>query len=353
MGYYQPYIYGNTLYCDQSDETCTVADMQHRTVCFDLRVLDCGGTPDNPCGLAVVNGGLYLCAPTDSWNCNLCPNDLPYFNPVDQYDVLKFQFQQIDNANGNTPGGPWSYGWGYLTDPNVFAAGKIIDCCTGNPIEKSPGVDLEVMDILGGVDFVGIYGTTNYQGITEWNNIQQIYLKMDLLLPYLQAAGTDCFYLEFYFDVNLTPYTLYTEGFRFEKCVDTLLVEGFYNVKDCYNQYYSDNVEGIGNWGNFYYQYRVKGFVEMQSISLNKEFVGNNQRTVSSQVTENYLFKTFGLPLQVVKFLANMLSAPVVKINGVEYIVDGDIAKNNDVGNQWFLEVPLKRINCSQTFGCN
>lgn len=351
MGYYPSYQFRNVLYCDQSDETCVVSDLQHRTICFDLRVLDCAGGPDNPCGLAVTNGGLYICDPSQSWNCNLCPNDLPFSNVVDQYDVLKFQFQQIDNANGLL--GPFTNGWGYFGDPNVFASGYIRNCCTGQIIEKSPGVNLEVMDILGDVDFVGVYTTTNYQGNQTVSNIQQIELKMELLKPYLLAAGTDCFYIEFVFDLPLTPYSIYTEGFQLTRCDDTVLIQGEYTLKDCFGQYYGDNVEGIGNWGPFYYQYRLRGYLEMDSVSIQKEFVGTQERTVSSQTVEKYTLKTQRLPLQVVKMLSNMLSAPNVTIDGVDYVVDGDLTKNNDVGNQWFLEIPLRRNNCSQTFGCN
>lgn len=353
MGYYESYINRNTLFCDQSDETCSISDMLHRTICSSLKIVDCSGNPDNPCGLAVVNGGLYICDPTNSWNCNLCANDLPYFNLVRDSDVLKFQFQQIDHDNGQNPSGPWNYGWGYFGDPNTMVSGFIRDCCTGDVIEKSPGVYLQVMDILGSVDFVGVYGTTNYQNQTTWENIQQIFFEMDLLKPYLQAAGTDCFYIEFVFDQQTIPYSIYTEGFKLEHCEDTLLIESLYDVKDCYGQYFGDNVEGTGNWNPFYYQYRVRGYLELQTISIQKEFVGTQERTTSSQLTEKYLLKTHRMPEQVVKMLSNMLAAPVVKIDGFEYVVDGDLSKNNEIGNQWFLEIPLRRNNCSKTFGCN
>ncbi|MFM9143698.1 MAG: hypothetical protein ACKOPP_06850, partial [Bacteroidota bacterium] len=309
--------------------------------------------PDNPCGLAVVNGGLIICDPSNSWNCNLCPNDLPYSNIVRISDDLFFQFQQIDNSNGQNPNGVFSYGWGYNGYPNTFVSGYIRDCCTGNIIEKSPGVNLEVMDVVGNVDFVGVYGTTNYQGVESWTNIQQISINMGNLVPYLQAAGTDCFYIEYIFDQQGSKYSIFTEGFTLEHCQDTVLVEGDFTSIDCFDQYYGDNVVGIGNWSNFQYQYRIKGVLEMQSLSISKEFVGNLQRTVSSQTSESYLLKTDRLPLQIVKMLGNLLSAPIVKVDGYEYIVDGDLTKNNDIGNQWFLEVPLKRINCSKTFGCN
>lgn len=354
MGYFNSYRYFNQLICDQSNETCVVTDMLHRTVCFDLRVINCAGTPNNPCGLAVTNGGLLICDPLYSWNCNLCPNDLPYFNLVLESDVLRFQFQQIDNANGINPNGTFTYGWGYLTDPNVFAAGKIIDCCTGLPIEKSPGVDLEVMDIVGDCDFVGVYGTNDFQGNTTWSSIQQISLNMSALKPYMTAAGTDCFYIQFYFEVNGTPYSIYTEGFKFEICKDSLLIEGLYTGKDCYGQYYGDNVVGNGNWTNFNYNYRLKGFLELDSISINKEFVGYPSKAVTGKTKENYTLLTDRVPEQVVRMLINMMTAPTVNIDGIEYVVSGDITKNNEIGNQWFLEIPLTIDNCSQGFGnCN
>lgn len=349
MGYYSSYQFNNVLYCDQSDETCVVSDLNKRTICYDLKIVQCGGTINNPCSLAVTNGGLLICDPTQSWNCNLCANDLPYYNIVADKDVLYFQFQQLDDNNG--------FGWGYVSDANVFAGGIIRDCCTGNPIQKSVGVNLEVVDVIGSVDFIGVYGTTNYQGITTYSNLQQITIDMDLLKPYLISNNTDCFYIEFQFNLHVTPYSIFTEPFKLEHCDDTLFIESFYTSKDCYGQYYGNDTSPLwssSNWGQFNYNYRLKGYLELESISIEKEFVGNRDRTVSSQTIEKYMLKTHRLPEQVVRMLSNMLSAPVIKIDGVEYVVDGDMSKNNEVGNQWFLEVGLRRIGCSETFGnCN
>ena len=48
-----------------------------------------------------------------------------------------------------------------------------------------------------------------------------------------------------------------------------------------------------------------------------------------------------------------MLASQNVYINNTEYVVDGEIPKNNEVGNQWFIEANVRKVNCSKNYSCN
>lgn len=371
MGYYNSYILNNTLFCDQSNDTCVISDLQHRTVCFNLRIIDCVNTPDNPCGLAVVNNGLLLCDVISSWNCNLCPNDLPYYNVVSDKDILYFQFQQIDPLNGQNPSGPWSYGWGSIGNPSAFVGAVIRDCCTGNPLENSFGADLQIGDVQYSTGFVGVYPEIDYNNDITWTNIQQNQIDMSLLTPYLQSNGTDCFYIEFVFNEGGgLSYSLYTEPYKLEHCENTLLLEakGSGNYKDCFGYIQNYNINNcvydrnntcitpVG-WGTlipYRSLYRLKGFLELTGINVKKEFVGTYQNTVSTDLSKVYTLTTNRIPERVATLVAYMIANTDFSINGFQYVVDGDIAKNNEIGSQWFLEVQLRSVKCTKSAGgCN
>lgn len=366
MGYYNSYILNNTLYCDQSDDTCVISDRNARTICQVIRMIDCTGNPDNPCGLAIVNNGLILCSPNDSWNCNLCPNDLPYYNVVSEDDKLYFQFQQIDTLNGQDPNGAWTYGWGSIANPDALVGAVIRDCCTGEPLQNDFNVDLEIGDVQYLTGFVGVYPVQNYDGSITWINIQQNQIDMNLLAPYLQSNSTDCFYIEFVFKTDDGPsYSLYTEPYKLEHCENTIVLEGSGTgtYKNCFGFWTQSNTTNLPfnsvshGWGTlvpYLWKYRIKGFFELMAISVKKEFVGTYQNTVSTELSKVYSLKTNRIPERIATMVAYMISSSNFFVNGFEYVVDGEIEKNNEVGNQWFLEVQMRSVKCSQAAGgCN
>lgn len=368
---------GNAVefFCDQSPN-CLIPNAESRIICDEIELIECNA---GDCPVLTTNNGLILCAETDSWNCNLCGNDLQYNSPVVPGDDLYFQFQQQDIWNGNSPTLPWGNNVGW--DEFGLVQGYIRDCCTGAYLQNTTLSRNAFVTDYSNNYFVGIFETSNYSGSSlSYPNIQQIKIETSqLAVDVLQQFGHNCFYFEFVFNPIELAYTynLYSEPFEFVTCKNTILIEGDYNIKDCFNLYYGDPgcitinqpIEigpiTINNYvkdcqyfygtGLFPYRqyYRVYGSFEQTSFEINKELVGTRLKSTSIDFVENWLLRTDRLPYRAAKLVATMLASQNVYINNTEYVVDGEIPKNNEVGNQWFIEANVRKVNCSKNYSCN
>jgi len=353
MGYYTSYESGGVIYCDQTTNPINPpVDTGRRTVCYDIQILDCG-TSGNDCPSAVINNGQIICATDQSWNCKLCANDLPYFNPVVAGDTLDFQFQQIDDWNGIDPNvaGFGSLGWG------IFLDGFVKDCCTDEYIMDG-GYPKSIVNYAL-KKFVGVYPDTYYNGVINYKSMQQIRLDVDAILSDLNAQfpGSGCFYFEFVFypaSAGTNTY-LYSEPYKVARCKDTVLIEGIYGKKDCFGYWSSEDIIGDTTVSDIYAynnRLRIPGKLETANFTINKEYVGTYQTTVSNEIIENYILYTNRIPYKITRQMVDILSATQVFIDGDEYVVDGEISKNNEIGSQWFCEIPLRNVTCSKSSGC-
>lgn len=357
----------NTFWCRQVPAINYVAN-NSRMRCTNLIIDNCsGGAPgggtgglQGDCYSAYINNGLILCDPEDSWNCHLCPNDLPYFSPVMIGDPFMFQFQQWDPINGQSGSiNPNTGTWGQNAGWGTMVQGYVYDCCTDALIGANV-LDFSIDD------FVGVYATKLYNGTEEYRNIQQI--KLDLQLIYnagiaLNPNWDGCFYIKFFFfDSNNNPITeLTTEPYKFLECnpEDTILLEGVNSKKDCFGFFYGDPVSNPNQWLGigtpFQYRnvYRVKGSFELVSFEIEKEFVGNRETTVTSSLSEIWQLRTSRVPSRVARLISSLLSSTIVYVDGIDYVADGSVTKNNDIGSQWFIDAKLKKINCSKTSSCD
>lgn len=354
MGYYNSYEKNGIIYCDQTyPPIIAPIDSERRTVCYTLQLLDCG-VSGNDCPLAVINNGQILCAVDQSWNCKLCANDLPYFNPVVAGDILDFQFQQIDDWNGIDPNvaGFGSLGWGVVVD------GFVKECCSDEYIMDGGSPKSIVNYALK--KFVGVFNDKYYNGTDNYKSMQQIRLDVDAILADLTAQfpNSNCFYLEFIFysSTGATPVYLYSEPYKVARCKDTVLIEAYYGNKDCFGYWTNDDIIGDTAVSDIYAynnHLRIPAKLEAANFSISKEYVGTYQRTVSNEIIENSILYTNRIPYKVTRQMVDLLSATEVYIDNTQYIVDGEIEKNNDMGSQWFCEVPLRKITCSKSSGCN
>jgi hypothetical protein len=369
MGYFTSYQIDGEFYCDITPD-CTIVDSNSRIICAELNTVNC----DGDCPLLTVNNGLNLCDTEDSWNCNLCGNDLPYSNLIAPGDPLQFQFQQPDLINGNSPLTDWTNAIGW--DPFGVVTGIIRDCCTNEPLEQGGGA-APVETYYSIKNYVGIYGCKNYSGSTiEYTNIQAIELNSfdiytDLLTQFPNGGG--CFYIEWTFNPNdiTNLQTFYSEPYRFVTCEDTVMLEGVYPLfldlnnpatqgrglppclKDCFGQYYALPSNWTGTRFAFRQFYRVPGVFEPASFEIQKEFVGSFLSSTSVNLNENWVLKTGRLPYRAARLVTSIFAAQETYVDGKQWTADGEINKNNDVGNQWFIEATLKRVNCSKSYSCN
>lgn len=370
MSYFTAYQTNGEFYCDLTPD-CTIVDSNSRIICAEIETVIC----DGDCPSLIVNNGLNLCDTDDSWNCNLCGNDLPYSNLVVPGDPLQFQFQQPDLINGNDPNFDWensAVGWG----TSGLVTGYIHDCCTDEVLEIGGG-PAPIDEYFATKKMVGLYACKNYSGsITEYTNIQQIEINTfalysDLIQQFPNGGG--CFYIEwvFYPDDLSIQKKFYSEPFRFVTCEDTVMLEGHYPMfmdlnnpatqgrglppclKDCFGQYYALPSNWNGDRFAFRQFYRVPGVFEPVSFEIQKEFVGSFLSSTSVNINENWILKTGRLPYRAARLVTSILAAQETFVDGKQWTGDGEINKNNDVGNQWFIEATLKRVNCSKSYSCN
>ena len=335
------YIIGNKAFCDLPSVFSPCQNADSYTICKTLNLLDC-----NNCDL-VINDGRLNCNCDESWNCNLCGNDLPYWNTVNFNDQIYFQFQQPDTFNGNDPETPGSFGWG------TFAKFEIYRCCDDTIIEG---------DGFESAAFVGLFEMTNYKGDSTFQNIQQICFDVNTIID--QGFGDfnsgHCFYFKFFFATSNDPENpdyseICSEPYKLNYCSDkTVLLEGdFGKGKDCFGYFYGGTVWNVGGYFQYINQYRVRGVIEQTSTTIEKETVTRQLKAVNSQKCEDYTFNTYGVPEEIANLIAEILNARTIFGDGKEYQINGSIDKNNEIGSQWFLEVNLRRCDCFKDYSCN
>jgi hypothetical protein len=360
MGYYNAYqktAGGNVtyLYYDQSDTgACSLTDYDKRIVYQDISMIGCQTGPNN-CNTPIINNGNFICAVNEGWNCNLCPNDLPFWNIVKEDDILNFQFQQLDNLNGQVPVFGGATGSGWFTGLCEF---KVYDCCTDTVyagFTSSMATDW----------FNGVYNVPDYQGNPFYRNIQSIKISVSQVLSQMsvQFPGIDCFYFEFIFNtqsVTSPPnyVSIFTNPYKLANdCTDTIVIKSDYPFTDCNGYYYGEDIIIYDSYAGapFPYtnDYRLNAYMEKTGYSISKEFVGVYPKTTSSQRQTNYRFTTNRLAENVADMVSDIFTGQTVYLNDTEFIVDGEINKNNEVGSQWFLEVDMRQIDCSTTFSCD
>lgn len=354
MELFDSYTLGRVINCDIT-ESCEYPDPNSRILCYDLRN-SCG----KDCTKLIAENGLVLCDCGDSWNCNLCLNDVPFWIPFEAGDTIDFQFQQPDEI-GNVD---CENGWlpTDLLTPGVttFATFEIRSCCDDEVLEISE----EMFDVIAPNHYVGEYTSTDYAGNQLTNPIQMIRFNLGAIQTYMIGAGLDpCFYFIFEFTtsrfclgVSEASAEFCSEPFKMAPCDNkqqTQLIESVFPRTDCFGFYYGTNFT-VGNGTPFQYSNRIRipGSFERTNFTITKETIGATLKTTAAQYCETWLLRTPHLPERFVKLLVNIFTGRDVYVNGTEYQIQGEVAKNNDIGSQWFLETTFERCECDKSLTC-
>lgn len=330
-------------------------------LCTELEISCANGT--SGCGPLVVGNGLVLCECSDSWNCNLCGNDTPFFVPFVQGDLYTFQFQQPIKVKQN-PGEP-GLGWTYPGLEIPFDEGvcsfEIYSCCNDEPLRVS---EIELFNAIVSNAFVGTFEQTSYNGESTTVPIQQLQLDLGVILEYLQSQGIegDCFYFKFCFATRADALPrgeqicFCSEPFKLVACEQkgqSVVVSSIYGNQDCFGFYYG--TQATANWGQVF-QYentiRVPAAFEQTNFQLTKTIIETSNKTTGSQVCENWALNSYGLPQRFVKLLATIFAGANVQVDGVEYQIQGEISKNNEIGARWFIEQNFEHCECSNNLTC-
>lgn len=240
----------------------------------------------------------------DSWNCNLCGSDLPFFTPYISGDVIPFQTRFVDNYN--QPQSILTTGFRTSLGGPYFVMVEVIDCCD-NVISK----------------FVDEFCDEFYIGYSiETGSIQTFFINTGLI-------NVNCFKLRITFQ-KIDPITslpvidriIYSEYFKeISECGynETVLIESTYSQFDCNGLFYGQltNVLGVGN-SPYYNSIRLFGNVEFTGDS---ESVTENDRNIiiSKTITKNYKVISSVYPPYYVKKLSQTVRGNNVTVNGISY----------------------------------
>lgn len=332
------------VFCDVT-EFGTCADPLSRLYCANLQ-LYC--PTNNFCGTLSVNNGLALCDCNDSWNCNLCGNDSPFWIPFRQGDKYMFQFQQPVTD-------PAFRAW-FDGAAGAIASFNVKPCCEnrdGNPIDwVDYFYSVVTRQFAGKFEF-----TTNDQNTVE-TQIQQIEFDLFEIYNILIANGYDgCFAFEFNFATSGTfpePETVQTycsEPFKLDVCASDLssVFESEFTKFDCFGYYYGENwTQEIGQDGfAFRNRIRIPGSFENTNFQISKNVIESSRRAVSSELCETWTFNSFALPPRIAKILANILAGANITVDQLPYTFTGDLPKNNDISTRWFVSANFENCDCN------
>jgi len=349
----------NQVFCDITSARMECAEPNTRMLCTELEISCANGT--SGCGPLVVGNGLVLCECSDSWNCNLCGNDTPFFVPYVDGDLYTFQFQQQIKVKEITP----TLGWTYPGLESPYETGvcsfEIFSCCNDKPLRVSEWGLFKTIVAQG---YVGSFEQTGYNGESITVPIQQLQLDLGAIFEAMQNQGIqdDCFYFKFCFATRADALPIgaqicfCSEPFKRVPCENKnpgVVVSSLYGNQDCFGLYYG--TQATANWGTVF-QYentiRVPAAFEQTNFQLTKTIIETSNKTTGSQVCENWALNSYGLPQRFVKLLATIFAGANVQVDGVEYQTQGEIAKNNEIGTRWFIEQNFEHCECSNNLTC-
>jgi hypothetical protein len=344
-------------FCDLSVDCTPKPDPLVRLFCNEINVF-CGTNDD--CSRSIVNNGLVLCDCSDTWNNDLCGNDLPFCYQFQSGDLYTFQFQQ-PNATSSNDG--WaSNGTLITTDP--FAYFEIRKCCDDSLVF----VDSALFDEFVVGSFVGTFNLANFSGSLSENQIQQIQFDLGAIAEHMISLGDDpCFYFKFCFSKNQSPIPypinfnnvdcFCTENFRLETCLEkpkSVLIDSRYSSTDCFGQYFGTDWNDIQSGTPFQFsnQIRVPGYFEPTNFTITKNVIESSRKTTGMELCETWLLRTMPMPLRFARLLATIIAGADVFINGREYQFQGEFPKNNETGSRWCADLQFEYCDCSKNLTC-
>jgi hypothetical protein len=345
-------------YCDLTDFTCETSPTT-RLLCGEISTL-CGS---DDCSTLIVNNGVGLCDCGDTWNANCCGNDTPFFIPFQSGDTYDFQFQQPLIVVGGVSDG-WSSD-GTLDSRDSAAYFEIRSCCDDVLVSIDESNFNNVVKNL----YVGNYTVTNYDGTTTQKQIQMIRFDLGEIENIMKQLGLEpCFYFKFCFTktfgkiqdpINPANVDCFcSEPFKKEQCLNvekrSVLISSLYSRTDCFGMYYGNQFVNVLGGTPFVYsnEIRVPAVFEQTNFNITKNVITTSRKTTSTEVCENWILRSFPLPLRFMRLLVSVIAGADVYVDGKEFQVQGEISKNNETGTRWFTEINFEYCNCSKSLTC-
>jgi hypothetical protein len=150
--------------------------------------------------------------------------------------------------------------------------------------------------------------------------------------------------------------TCQTEAFRRDKCNVSVRIEGTLLRAaglDCYGRFYGNLPAGSLTEGDYYpyNRFRVEGSF-VQNCETPVVETSDGGAILASYIEQTWLLRTGGLPEIVAKRIAGVIMSNDYTIDLEEMDVPGEICKNNDNGNLWYIASEFSRKTCESN-PCN
>lgn len=355
MELFNNYQDGGGYFCDITPET-DYLDPIARLICLGC---NCNVGVSFECAEIAMSSGFINCDDESLWNCNLCGNDMPFWIPFTDGDTFDFQFQQpfystfCDKA---------FFPENLITGATTAAVSYEIHlCCDDSILNLTELMHINIVE----EQYVGEFIQTEYNGVNTSYPIQMVRFNLEAIKDYIELLDKEpCFYFVFRFPKESTclpepeEYVFYSEPFKYRKCdVFPYIynIESKYTYRDCFGNYYGNNfTSGLSGSNPFVYSNRIRvpGSFEQLSFNIAKEKIETSLKTTATQICENWLLRTTHLPKAFAKFVVAVLGGKDVLIDGIEYQVEGEISRNNETGNQFYLEIPAQNCDCNKSLSC-
>lgn len=284
---------------------------------------------------------IFILNEGDSWNCNLCGADKPFFVPFFTGDFIPFQTSFPDNFN---------------TDPSIINAGF------KDSANNSPGdyyVIVELQDESGATvsDLIDTFSDEYYVAYSdEFGSVQTWFLNTAILPMSLKCWRLKVTYYK-YNQITMMPEierVIFTEYFRLvENCDDYVTITSSYSKVDCYGNIYAtfDNFFGTSN-PSYYSFARLEGEVLYLGSSQDVQTETDRGQILRRDIIRNYQLKGGIVAPFYGEIIDKTVNGDTVIIGNEEY-ENFSFGKNNEESREWVIDMTMNRTceldsrNCS------
>ena len=268
----------------------------------------------------------------DSWNCNLCGADKPFFIPFLRGDIFPLQTVFPDNFN---------------TNPSVIASGF------KDSLAADWYVMVELQDESGTTisSFIDTFCSEyNVSYTPEFGSVQTWFVNTGLL-----PLSLNCFRFKitYYFYNQVTALkeverVIYTEYFRkIEDCERYSAISSTYDTIDCYGNLYTEPQNYLGTSNTAYYNFlRLEGEVEYTGSSVNNEVETDRGIVLRKQIIEDYQLRGGIVAPYFARMIDRAVLGKTVLVDGVQY-ENFSFSKNNDLSREWVIFLNFQKLPCT------
>jgi len=276
---------------------------------------------------------------SDTWNCNLCGADMPFFAPFLRGDIIPLQTNFADTFNTD-PSNPT---YGFSTSISAYFYVMV-------ELQDASGVTIS--------SFVDTFADTYYVGYSEkWGSVQTWFVNTGYFPTTLKCWRLKVTY--YTFDqitlLKTVERVLFTEYYReYDNCGPTVLIESSYSGMDCYGNIYDLFAVsvGAGTTQPYYNSIRIEGEVEFTGNDENADITTDLGKVVRKTILSNYRINSGLAAPYFARMLDRVVRGSSVTIDGVEY-KNWTFGKNNDASRMWIIDLTFEKECRLDSRNCN